>query len=106
MNERGYSKVIGFVPTGWTYEVKHKKFGVRTKDEFEIHLVPYSEHSNYGELREYVRFLKPKRVIPTVGADVEKLDSKHADSMRKHFAGLVDEMAIKQEFLIGFHRCT
>ncbi|KAI8541902.1 hypothetical protein RHMOL_Rhmol08G0097000 [Rhododendron molle] len=106
MNERGYSKVVGFVPTGWTYEVKHNKFAVRTKDEFEIHLVPYSEHSNYDELREYVRFLKPKRVIPTVGADVEKLDSKHADSMRKHFAGLVDEMAIKQEFLMGFHRCT
>ncbi|XP_058179312.1 DNA ligase 6 isoform X2 [Rhododendron vialii] len=106
MNERGYSKVVGFVPTGWTYEVKRNKFAVRTKDEFEIHLVPYSEHSNYDELREYVRFLKPKRVIPTVGADVEKLDSKHADSMRKHFAGLVDEMAIKQEFLMGFHRCT
>lgn len=106
MNERGYSKVVGFVPTGWTYEVKRDKFAVRTKDEFEIHLVPYSEHSNYEELREYVRFLKPKRVIPTVGLDVEKLDSKHADSMRKHFAGLVDEMAIKQEFLRGFHRCT
>lgn len=106
MNERGYSKVVGFVPTGWTYEVKRNKFAVRTKDEFEIHLVPYSEHSNYDELREYVRFLKPKRVIPTVGVDVEKLDSKHADSMRKHFAGLVDEMAIKQEFLMGFHRCT
>ncbi|KAF7134411.1 hypothetical protein RHSIM_Rhsim08G0084300 [Rhododendron simsii] len=106
MNERGYAKVVGFVPTGWTYEVKRNKFAVRTKDEFEIHLVPYSEHSNYEELREYVRFLKPKRVIPTVGADVEKLDSKHADSMRKHFAGLVDEMAIKQEFLMGFHRCT
>ncbi|XP_057487838.1 DNA ligase 6 isoform X2 [Actinidia eriantha] len=105
MNERGYSKVVGFVPTGWTYEVKCNKFSVRTKDAFEIHLVPYSEHSNYEELREYVRFLKPKRVIPTVGVDVEQLDSKHANSMRKHFAGLVDEMAIKQEFLMGFQRC-
>ncbi|KAL7190750.1 hypothetical protein ACSBR2_022933 [Camellia fascicularis] len=103
MDEKGYSKVVGFVPTGWTYEVKRNKFAVRTKDAFEIHLVPYSEHSNYDELREYVRFLKPKRVIPTVGVDVEKLDSKHANSMRKHFAGLVDEMAVKQEFLMGFH---
>ncbi|KAI3451800.1 hypothetical protein Pfo_008465 [Paulownia fortunei] len=104
MSERGYSKVVGFVPTGWTYEVKRNKFAVRTKDSFEIHLVPYSEHSNYDELREYVKFLKPKRVIPTVGADVEKIDSKHANAMRKHFAGLVDEMAIKQEFLMGFLR--
>ncbi|KAL7101678.1 hypothetical protein ACP275_08G069700 [Erythranthe tilingii] len=104
MSERGYSKVVGFVPTGWTYEVKRNKFAVRTKDSFEIHLVPYSEHSNYEELREYVKLLKPKRVVPTVGADVEKVDSKHARSMQKHFAGLVDEMAIKQEFLMGFLR--
>jgi DNA ligase-1 len=104
MEERGYSKVVGFVPTGWTYEVKRNKFAVRTKDSFEIHLVPYSEHSNYDELREYVKFLKPKQVIPTVGLDVENLDSKHADKMRKHFAGLVDETANKQEFLRGFYR--
>ncbi|XP_055805079.1 DNA ligase 6-like isoform X1 [Solanum dulcamara] len=106
MNEKGYSKVVGFVPTGWTYEVKRSKFSVRKKDSFEIHLVPYSEHSNYDELRQYVKFLKPKHVIPTVGTDVEKLDSKYANAMRKHFAGLVDEMAIKQEFLMGFHRCV
>ncbi|KAL0343399.1 UNVERIFIED_CONTAM: DNA ligase 6 [Sesamum angustifolium] len=99
MSERGYSKVVGFVPTGWTYEVKRNKFAVRSKDSFEIHLVPYSEHSNYDELREFVKFLKPKRVIPTVGADVEKVDSKHALSMRKHFTGDVElEDDIKSSF--------
>ncbi|XVE81309.1 hypothetical protein DITRI_Ditri15bG0053500 [Diplodiscus trichospermus] len=104
MVEKGYEKVVGFVPTGWTYEVKRNKFAVRCKDTFEIHLVPYSEHSNYDELREYVKFLKPKKVIPTVGMDIEKLDSKHADKLRKHFSGLVDEMANKKDFLMGFHR--
>lgn len=104
MIERGYTRTVGFVPTGWTYEVKHNKFSVRSKDALEIHLVPYSEHSNYNELRDYVRFLKPKRVVPTVGLDVEKLESKHVNKMKKHFAGLVDEMANKQEFLKGFHR--
>ncbi|KAB5560947.1 hypothetical protein DKX38_005904 [Salix brachista] len=102
MVERGYNKVVGFVPTGWTYEVKRNKFAVRSKDSCEIHLVPYSEHSNYNELREYVKFLRPKRVIPTVGVDIEKLDSKLAAKMQKHFAGLVDEMANKKEFLKGF----
>ncbi|KAK4346769.1 hypothetical protein RND71_033108 [Anisodus tanguticus] len=106
MNEKGYSKVVGFVPTGWTYEVKRNKFSVRKKDSLEIHLVPYSEHSNYDELRQYVKFLKPKRVIPTVGTDVEKLDSEHANAMWKYFACLVHEMAIKQEFLMDFHRCV
>ncbi|KAG4378181.1 hypothetical protein GLYMA_18G292900v4 [Glycine max] len=106
MAERGgsYSKVVGFVPTGWTYEVKRNRFAVKSKDLFKIHLVPYSEHSNYDELREYVKFLKPKRVVPTVGLDVEKSDSKHADKMRKYFARLVDETANKQDFLRGFLR--
>ncbi|KAF5479953.1 hypothetical protein F2P56_000734 [Juglans regia] len=104
MEERGYSKVVGFVPTGWTYEVKRNKFTVRSKDSFDIHLVPYSEHSNYDELRNYVKLLKPKRVVPTVGLDVENLESKHANKMRKHFAGFVDEMANKKEFLRGFYR--
>ncbi|XP_058087232.1 DNA ligase 6 [Magnolia sinica] len=104
MVERGYSKAVGFVPTGWMYGAKKDGFAVRAKDSCEIHLIPYSEHSSYDELRDYVRFLKPKRVIPTVGLDVEKLDSKHAASMQKHFVGLVDEMANKHEFLMGFHR--
>ncbi|KAB2057471.1 hypothetical protein ES319_A11G171400v1 [Gossypium barbadense] len=104
MVERGYEKVVGFVPTGWTYEVKRNKFAVQTKDTFEIHLVPCLEHSNYDELKEYVKFLKPKKVIPTVAMDFEKLESKHADKLRKHFDGLIDEMDNKEDLLMGFHR--
>lgn len=104
--ERGYSKAVGFVSTGWMYETKKEGFSVRAKDEFEIHLVPYSEHSSYEELREYVRFLRPKRVIPTVGLDVEEVDGKNAMSLQKHFQGLIDETANKQEFLMAFSKKT
>ncbi|KAJ1284834.1 hypothetical protein BS78_03G235400 [Paspalum vaginatum] len=104
MMERGYTKAVGFVPTGWMYETKKEGFAVRVKDSLEIHLVPYSEHSSYDELREYVKFLHPKRVIPTVGVDAGKLDSKETIALQKHFAGLVDETANKQEFLMAFHR--
>jgi len=55
-------QVVGFVPTGWMYEMKRKAFPVREKGSCFIHLVPYSEHSSYSELREYVRFLKPHKV--------------------------------------------
>ncbi|RLN24176.1 DNA cross-link repair 1 protein isoform X3 [Panicum miliaceum] len=104
MLERGYMKAIGSVPTGWMYETKKESFAVRVKDSLEIHLVPYSEHSSYDELRDYVKFLHPKRVIPTVGVNAGKLDSKEAIAMQKHFSGLVDETANKQEFLMAFHR--
>jgi len=55
--------VVGFVPTGWMYEMKRKAFPVREKGSCFIHLVPYSEHSSYSELREYVRFLRPHKVL-------------------------------------------
>ena len=55
-------QVVGFVPTGWMYEMKRKAFPVREKGPCFIHLVPYSEHSSYSELREYVRFLRPHKV--------------------------------------------
>ena len=54
--------MVGFVPTGWTYEMKRKTYPVRSKEACHIHLVPYSEHSSYTELRDYVRFLKPQQV--------------------------------------------
>jgi len=54
MMERGYARAVGFVPTGWMYETKKEGFAVRVKDSLEIHLVPYSEHSSYNELRDYI----------------------------------------------------
>jgi len=62
-------QVVGFVPTGWTYEMRKAAaaggpypFPVRTKAACSVWLVPYSEHSSFPELREYVGFIKPKQV--------------------------------------------
>ena len=55
-------QVVGFVPTGWMAEMKKAAFPVRRKGACAVHLVPYSEHSSYEELRDYVRFLKPHQV--------------------------------------------
>jgi hypothetical protein len=107
-------QVVGFVPTGWLYEMKRETFSggltagrpppqglhadplhacpllrartppthqacmrrlhakpglpfspapaVRRKGACSVHLVPYSEHSSYAELLDYVRFLRPHQV--------------------------------------------
>ncbi len=55
-------QVIGWVPTGWTYEHKRNMFPVKKKGNCSIHLVPYSEHSSYTELLQYIKFLRPHRV--------------------------------------------
>ena len=58
------AQVIGWVPTGWTYENKRNMFPVKTKGHCSIHLVPYSEHSSYTELQTYVKFLRPHEARP------------------------------------------
>ncbi|KAK9865080.1 hypothetical protein WJX84_011403 [Apatococcus fuscideae] len=103
--EAGVDEVIGFVPTGWMYEMKRKAFPVRHKGKCWIHLVPYSEHSSYNELRDYVRWLKPQKVIPTVGVGGDDSDKKNA-AMLKHFRNLVDETASKARFLSTFQRVS
>jgi hypothetical protein len=34
-------QIVGFVPTGWMYEMKKALFGVRRKGACSVHLVPY-----------------------------------------------------------------
>ncbi|NXX80724.1 DCR1B exonuclease, partial [Urocolius indicus] len=47
---------IALLPTGRPMKVTHPK----------IHLIPYSDHSSFAELCEFVKWLKPCSVIPIV----------------------------------------
>lgn len=43
--------------------------GRRQKGSLILYSVPYSEHSSFEELREFVRWLQPAKIVPTVGND-------------------------------------
>lgn len=42
--------------------MKRSVFSVHSKGALSVHLVPYSEHSSYPELLEYVKWLRPRQV--------------------------------------------
>ena len=111
---KGYSKVVAFIPTGWADSSKYNKenaVSTKTVDlkellkgskingnehmiKVEVRLVAYSEHSSYNELRDCVEFMKPKRIIPTVFSG-----EKDYIAIEKRFRDLVDSHRAKQAFI-------
>jgi DNA cross-link repair 1A protein len=71
-----YASIIAVQPTGWTFSAKSKQPGQllskRAKGSDIIYGAPYSEHSSYSELLDCVRYLNPKRIVPTVNCSTQE----------------------------------
>ncbi|PRQ27388.1 putative metallo-beta-lactamase, sterile alpha motif/pointed domain-containing protein [Rosa chinensis] len=63
-----YSLIIAFSPTGWTFGKGKKKSPGRRWQQGTIirYEVPYSEHSSFTELRQFVKLVSPVQIIPSV----------------------------------------
>jgi DNA repair metallo-beta-lactamase/UBA/TS-N domain len=102
-----YDKVVAFIPTGWANASNwNKKNAVSVKEvaiesphgrprsiHVEVRLVSYSEHSSFSELQQFVKYLRPRVVIPTVF-------SNEADSRRivSCFRSLLDQKKAQKAF--------
>lgn len=67
-----FTNVVGFQPTGWTHtrDTTSTKAGRRRqKGTLITYQVPYSEHSSFSELKEFVQWLRPRSIIPSVNSD-------------------------------------
>ncbi|KAL8537002.1 hypothetical protein ACS0TY_012257 [Phlomoides rotata] len=62
-----YSLIVTFSPTGWSFGKGKKSTGRRwQKGTIIRYEVPYSEHSSFTELKEFVNFISPANIIPSV----------------------------------------
>ncbi|KAA8495045.1 DNA cross-link repair 1A protein [Porphyridium purpureum] len=74
-NASRFKYAVGFRPTGWTWRTKDSvKGGQLTLHRMQskncvLYEAPYSEHSSFDELVEFCRWLRPLRIIPTVGRE-------------------------------------
>ncbi|XP_069467965.1 DNA cross-link repair 1A protein [Ambystoma mexicanum] len=88
-----YDRVLAFKPTGWTYSercdsVADIKPTVRGK--ITLYGIPYSEHSSYLEMKRFVQWLKPHKIIPTVNMG----NYKTRTTMEKYFSQWMTEPAL------------
>ncbi|XP_043331320.1 DNA cross-link repair 1A protein [Cervus canadensis] len=79
-----YNQILAFRPTGWTHSNKLARLTdiiPQTKGNISIYGIPYSEHSSYLEMKRFVQWLRPQKIIPTV--NVGTLKSRR--TMEKYF---------------------
>eukprot|EP00079_Xenopus_tropicalis_P031540 XP_017945311.1 PREDICTED: DNA cross-link repair 1A protein [Xenopus tropicalis] len=80
-----YDRVLAFKPTGWTYSDSSASVAdirPEIRGKVTMYGIPYSEHSSYSELKRFVQWLKPQKIIPTV--NVGNYQSRSA--MEKYFS--------------------
>ncbi|KAI9563317.1 hypothetical protein GHT06_010775 [Daphnia sinensis] len=67
-----FSHILALNPTGWEYDGRMAMKGLDAipprsyHNSIFIHGVPYSEHSGFSEMKRFVRFFRPRKIIPTV----------------------------------------
>ncbi|KAG9338346.1 hypothetical protein JZ751_025903 [Albula glossodonta] len=64
-----YDQVLAFKPTGWTYSDQTETvedIRPQVQGNVTIYGIPYSEHSSYLEMKRFVQWLRPLKIIPTV----------------------------------------
>lgn len=79
-----HDQILAFRPTGWTHSNKLTSIAdviPKTKGNISIYGIPYSEHSSYLEMKHFVQWLKPQKIIPTVNVGSWKSRS----TMEKYF---------------------
>uniref|UniRef100_A0A8C5XES7 DNA cross-link repair 1A protein n=1 Tax=Microcebus murinus TaxID=30608 RepID=A0A8C5XES7_MICMU len=79
-----YDQILAFRPTGWTHSNRLTSIAdviPQTKGNISIYGIPYSEHSSYLEMKRFVQWLKPQKIIPTVNIGTWKSRS----TMEKYF---------------------
>lgn len=74
------SEITGKNMTDWNLEqqtvaIIPTAIGVALGSAFpqrdDVHVIPYSDHSSYEELQQFVSLIKPRKILPILGPDVK-----------------------------------
>ncbi|XP_073540767.1 DNA cross-link repair 1A protein [Phyllobates terribilis] len=85
-----YDRVMAFKPTGWTYSAgcgSVADIRPEIRGKITMYGIPYSEHSSFSEMKRFVQFIKPQKIIPTVNVG----NWKSRTAMERYFAEWLSE---------------
>ncbi|CAI5724999.1 unnamed protein product [Hyaloperonospora brassicae] len=82
-----YRSIVAFRPTGWTFSSKNpRSMSTCCSDptgKIRIYGLPYSEHSSFAELCDFVKVVNPCAIIPTVNCSTKRSATKQVNALRQ-----------------------
>ncbi|KAL3657275.1 hypothetical protein V7S43_017783 [Phytophthora oleae] len=82
-----FRRIVAFRPTGWTFSGKNPRSisTCCTDPSGKIHVygIPYSEHSSFAELCDFVQVVNPHSIIPTVNCSSKRKATNQVSSLRQ-----------------------
>ncbi|KAL4140141.1 hypothetical protein PRNP1_015212 [Phytophthora ramorum] len=82
-----FRRIVAFRPTGWTFSSKNPRSLSKccTDPSGKIHVygIPYSEHSSFAELCDFVQVVNPQSIIPTVNCSNKRQATKQVNTLRQ-----------------------
>ncbi|RNA12385.1 DNA cross-link repair 1A, partial [Brachionus plicatilis] len=79
-----YDNLLAIKPTGWTHKESSLSDGLSIEKKYKnitIYGLEYSEHSSFDELKNFIKTVRPRKIIPHV--NVAKKESR--DKMQSYF---------------------
>ncbi|CAH0473796.1 unnamed protein product [Peronospora belbahrii] len=80
-------QIVAFRPTGWTFSSKNpREISTCCTDpsgKIFVYGIPYSEHSSFAELCDFVKVVNPHAIIPTVNCSNKRSATKQVNALRQ-----------------------
>ncbi|KAL7682592.1 putative DNA repair metallo-beta-lactamase, ribonuclease Z/Hydroxyacylglutathione hydrolase [Plasmopara halstedii] len=82
-----FHRIVAFRPTGWTFSSKNPRSMssccLNPSGKICVYGIPYSEHSSFSELSDFVKVINPISIFPTVNCSSKRKATNQVNTLRQ-----------------------